>query len=54
MIHKNQAKPHAEPGGYQRQKLEQDAKMIMEKEPKIQSTAIKQMKEEIKKLVIKE
>jgi len=28
--------------------------MIMEKEPKIQSTAIKQMREEIKKLVIKE
>jgi len=45
------AKLYAEPGFYQRQKLEQAARMVMEKEPKVQSTAIRQMREEIKKLL---
>ena len=48
------AKLYAEPEFYQRQKLEQAARMVMEKEPKVQSTAIRQMREEIKKLTGKE
>lgn len=48
------AKLYAEPDFYQREKLEQAARMVMEKEPKVQSTAIRQMREEIKKLTGKE
>ena len=38
------AKLYAEPEFYQREKLEQAARMVMEKEPKVQSTVIRQMR----------
>ena len=33
------------------EKLEQAARMVMEKEPKVESTAIREMREEVKKLL---
>ena len=38
-------------GVYDRAKLEQAARMVMEKEPKVQSTAIREMREEVKNLL---
>jgi len=44
------AKLYVEPGFYQLNKFEYAARMVMEKEPKVQSTAIREMREEIRKL----
>ena len=44
------AKLYAEPNFFQLDKFEYAVRMVMEKEPKVQSTAIKEMREEIRKL----
>ena len=48
------AKLYAEPSFYQPQKMEQMATIVLTKEPKVQSTAVKEMREEMKKLLSKE
>jgi len=44
------AKLYAEPDFFQREKFEYAARMVMEKEPKVQSTAIQEMREEVQKI----
>ncbi|NDV81657.1 hypothetical protein D0T87_06625 [Bacteroides sp. 51] len=44
------AKLYAEPDFFQVDKLEYAARMVMEKEPKVQSTAIREMREEVRKI----
>lgn len=44
------AKLYAEPDFFQSDKFEYAARMVMEKEPKVQSTAIKEMRDEIRQL----
>lgn len=44
-------KLYAEPGFYQKEKLEAAAYEVLHKEPKVQSTAIREMREEIEKLL---
>ena len=45
------AKLYAEPDFYQPDKLKAAAEVVMAKEPKVQSTAIREMRDEIKKLI---
>lgn len=45
------AKLYAQPEFYQPDKLQEVAKIVMTKEPKVQSTAIREMREEIKKII---
>lgn len=47
------AKLYAEPEFYQIDKLEEMAEVVLTKEPKVQSTAIRQMREEIKTILYK-
>lgn len=42
---------YAEPGFYQREKLERMVSIVLEKEPKVQSTAVKQMRQKAEKLL---
>lgn len=46
-------KLYAEPNFYQPDKLEQMAGVVLTKEPKVQSTAVKEMREEVKKIRLK-
>lgn len=46
------AKLYAEPGYRQLEKLKSIAEIVLTKEPKVQSTAVKEMREEVKKLVV--
>lgn len=46
------AKLYAEPGYRQPEKLKRTAEIVLTKEPKVQSTAVKEMREEVKKLVV--
>lgn len=39
------------PNVFSKEKLEQAARMVMEKEPKVESTAIREMREEVKKII---
>ena len=39
------------PDVFPKVKLEQAARMVMEKEPKVESTAIREMREEVKRIV---
>lgn len=45
------AKLYAEPGFYQRDKLERMVRLVCEKEPKVQSTAIRQMRQQARELL---
>lgn len=45
------AKLYAEPTFYQPEKIKQMATVVLTKEPKVQSTAVKEMREEMKKLL---
>lgn len=45
------AKLYAVPDFYQPEKLKEVARIVMTKEPKVQSTAIREMREEIKKII---
>ncbi|MEG2856661.1 O-antigen ligase family protein [Bacteroides sp.] len=45
------AKLYAEPTFYQPEKIKQVATVVLTKEPKVQSTAVKEMREEMKKLL---
>lgn len=45
------AKLYAEPGFYHPDKLKTVAAVVMQKEPKVQSTAIREMRNEVKKLI---
>ncbi|NDV58509.1 O-antigen ligase family protein [Bacteroides sp. 519] len=47
------AKLYAEPAFYQQEKFNKMAELVLTKEPKVQSTAIRQMREEIQKMVPK-
>lgn len=47
------AKLYAEPGFYQPDKLQAAAEAVLTKEPKVKSTAIREMREEIKKILEK-
>lgn len=47
------AKLYAEPGFYQPDKLRAAAEAVLTKEPKVKSTAIREMREEIKKILEK-
>lgn len=47
------AKLYAEPKCFQPGKLKQAAEMVLTKEPKVQSTAIKEMRQEVKKMMEK-
>ncbi|WP_077153999.1 O-antigen ligase family protein [Bacteroides bouchesdurhonensis] len=46
------AKLYAEPEYRQLEKLKRTAEIVLTKEPKVQSTAVKEMREEVKKLVV--
>lgn len=46
-------KLYAEPNFYQPDKLEQMADVVLTKEPKVQSTAVKEMREEVKRIRLK-
>lgn len=45
------AKLYAEPAFYHSDKLRQSVEIVLTKEPKVQSTAVKQMREEARKLL---
>ena len=47
------AKLYAEPEFYQPEKMKQMADVVLTKEPKVQSTAVREMREEVRKLRIK-
>ena len=42
---------YADPAFYQRGKLEQMVRTVLEKEPKVQSTAIRQMRQKVRELL---
>jgi len=47
------AKLYAEPEFYQVDKLRAAASVVLSKEPKVESTAIREMREEVKKIIDK-
>ena len=47
------AKLYAEPSFRQPDKFEKMKRMVLTKEPKVQSTAIRQMREEVNKMIVK-
>lgn len=48
------AKLYAEPEYWQPEKLKRVAEIVLTKEPKVQSTAVREMREEVQKMIIKE
>ena len=46
------AKLYAVPEYLQRDKLQKMAELVLTKEPKVQSTAVREMREEIRKLLV--
>lgn len=48
---KKLTKLYTEPDFYEPNKLQQAARAVLTKEPKVQSTAIREMREEVKKII---